>query len=869
MRLFRALLWLYPAVHRREYGQEMLDAVEYRLGFRSGGTGRVVVAFDLAWGAVGVWRDRLGRWMMGAVAGWGLDVRFVARSLWRSRGYVTTAVVVLACAVAVNATVFSYVRGTLLSEPPYPDSDQVMVVWGSNVAEGQLRDVISGPNFIDLQQSVGALTHVAAFHSDGAYLLGDGRPEVLEALEVTVDFDEVLQVTPALGRFFDESDRMSGAACTVVLSHAFWRDRLDADPDVIGTALDFEGNPRTVIGVMPEGFQFITPVSLYIPIRDDILAADDRGHIHYHVIGRLAGQASVADANRDAATIMAGIVSEYPSYEGWSFLVEPLHRVSVEAVRPVIVILAVTVGLVLLVALVNLATLFRIRAHARSTELAVRSAIGADRVALLRVLTLETAWIAGTGAVLGLASAPFLLDYVRGMLPVWIAIPDSAARVPVLLGVLDPGVAMVAFASALFGSLLLTAPSYASAVRGVDAPRAGGGRVHKGIRGTRLLVGVEVAVATVLCIGAGLTVRSAANLLSVDVGLEAEGLLTLRFGDVWGLSPEDQVEYFRQVVGEVERIPGVRRAGVTDYVDFLAEDDYARIYFLDRERRPRADLREEWRRVDEGLFEAAGMSIIAGRGFVSSDFEGAPRSAVVNRAFAEKHYPGGAAVGELISAGTDSKYQEIEIVGIVEDLRSLGPAAPPPPMLYVTNQGEPRGTQGLYVRVAGDPMGFAEPVRAAVWSVDSSQPIDSLEPMSELVDSWVAIPRATRSLVLGLAILALVLSAVGVFGVVSYAVRTRRSEMGIRLALGASPARLESDQLRAIAPVLVMGLGAGLAVGLLAARGARSILYEVGPADPVSMAFALVGMTSAVVLATYLPARRAGRVDPTEVIRSE
>ena len=509
----RALLWLYPPAHRREYGEEILAVVRFRWT-RAGGTAWATAhaVWDLTLGAPGVWKDRIGRGMMGMGRGWGLDARFLLRSLWRERGYVATAILVLACAVGVNATVYSYVRGTLLYEPPYPEPESVMVVWGSNVANGQLRDVISGPNYLDLQEHVTALDPVAAFHSDGVYLMADGRPEVIEALTVTSDFFRVLGVKPTLGRLFDERDRTSSAPATVVVTHGYWRDRLDSDPDALGTALNIMDEPTEVIGILPEGFEFLAPAPLFMPLRDDVLAADERGRIHYHVLGRLAAGATVADAMREMPRIEERIEEVYAGFEGWSFLVEPFHEVTVAAVRPVIMTLTATVALVLLVALVNLATLFRIRACTRAEELGVRAALGAGRLRIARVLALETVGLAASGAGLGLAAAPFLLQRVAGMVPLWIPIPESAARVPVLHGVLGPGVAAVAFGGAVLGALVLTTPTFVSVLRERGPAKASRGRVHAGIPGTRLLVGVELAIATVLCLGASLTARSAARL---------------------------------------------------------------------------------------------------------------------------------------------------------------------------------------------------------------------------------------------------------------------------------------------------------------------------------------------------------------------
>lgn len=865
--LWRILLRLYPPAHRRAYGPEMLAAARYR--WEASGRGpwtAVVILGDLLRGAAGVWMDRMGRTTVGAGSGWVLDLRFVMRSLWKSRGYAATSIVVLACAVAANATVFSFVRGTLLHAPPWPEPDRLMVVWGSNVQDGQLRDVISGPAYVELKEQTSTFEALAAFHHDATYLSVDGRPEVLDALESTVDFLHVLGVQPHMGRLFGEEDRMSGAPRTILVTYAFWRDRLGGDPAVVGSTLPIEEEGATVIGVLPEDFEFIAPAPIFLPLRDDDLAADAPGRIHYNVVGRLAPGVGIADASADVARAADRFADVYPGFEGWGFLVEPLHETTVMAVRGVIWTLAGTVALVLLVALVNLATLFRIRALTRGDELSVRMALGAGWARVARILSLETLLLAGAGAALGLAAAPFLLDRVTQLVPQWIPIPESASRVPVLRALLDPGVAGVAFGSAVLGALILTGPSLLSAVRG--SRPVTGRRIHAGIRGTRLLVGVEVAVATVLCLGAGLVVRSVDGLLSTDVGMDDRGLLTLYFGDAWGLDADGMTAYYARAVEAVESLPGVVRAGVIDYVDFQAEDDFARIYVLDRAFQPVRDVREEWRRVDEGLFETAGMSLLSGRTFRSEDFQGTPRVAVVNEAFAAKLWPDGDALGALLSTH-DENYRDMEVVGIVGDVRSLGPAAPPPPMLYVPLQGSPRGTMGMYVRVRGEPMSRAAEVREAIWSVDSSQPVTAVWPMSAFVDAWVAIPRATRALVVSLAGLTLLLSAVGVFGVVSYLVRTGRSELGVRMALGATAVRLERDQMRAMLPVVGVALGAGLVLGVLAARAARALLLGVSPLDPPSVVGALVLMGGTALAAAYLPARRVGRIDPTEAIRTE
>lgn len=871
MRALRFLLRLFPKRHREAYGEEMWEVVRYRFERAEGGALRrgwltMTTVLDLLASAVGewtrVWRRR--KTMRGT--GLRLDARFVLRSLVRSPGYTLTAIVVIAAAVAANATVLSFVRGTLLYEPPWSEPDRVVAVWGSNTVDGQLRDVISGPNFIDMERESSTLESMAAFHFGGTAMMVDGRPEAMNALEASVGFLDVLGVTPALGRGFGAAERTSSGPASILVSHAFWRDRMDSDPAAVGSALVLDEVPHTIIGVLPEGFEFVAPAPVLVPLRDDLLAADDRARIHYNVVGRLAAGATAAEATRELTGVFRRLEEEWETVTNWNVLAEPFVQVTVSAVRPVIWTLAGVVGLVLVIALVNLATLFRIRAVSRRDELGVRVALGAGWGRAARVLSLETVTLVLIGSALGLVVTPWILARVTELLPVWIAIPQSAARVPVLRAWLDPALASLGVLVVTGASLLLTLPGVRRTVAG---PAMGAGpRVHSGIRGIRLLVGVELALATVLCLGAMLTVRSAHRLLQTEVGLEGRGLLSMWVGDVWEWEKEEQVQYFRDIVEAVERVPGVRTAAVIDYPDFMAEDDYARIYFLDRSLQPQTSQREEWRRVSEGLFETAEMRMALGRSFEADDFRGTPRVAVINESFARKHYRDADPVGEFLSTHNEA-YRDLQIVGVVADLRSLGPQSPAPPMLYVPNQGDPRGSQGMYVRVEGDPMSYAEAIREAVWSVDPTQFVAEMAPVSERVESWVAIPRATRTLLSWLAALALSLAAVGVFGVVAFAVRTRRSELGVRLALGASPQRLERDLARAITPVVVMGLVVGLGTGIVGARGARAVLYGVSPLDPLSMAATLFAMVAAAGLATWLPAHRATKIDPAEAMRAE
>ncbi|MEQ9400402.1 MAG: ABC transporter permease [Longimicrobiales bacterium] len=796
-----------------------------------------------------------------------MDLRFVARSYWRDPVYVLTGVVLLAGAVAVNAAVLSFVRGTLMAEATFPDPDRVVVAWGSNAMDGQIRDVVSGPTFLDLRDRATTVDHLSALTINSAVLMEDGRPVVLDVEEVSADFFEAVPVAPHLGRTFDDRERTSGGPASILVSYAFWQDRLGGDPGIVGRTLPLDGAPHTVVGVLPPGFQFIMPSPIWRPLHDDVLAADDRGRIHYHLVGRLRAGAGPGDATRELSAVMADVAVGYPGFQGWSILVERIRDAAVVGVRSTIWSLAGAMVLVLLVALANLVTLFRIRTVGRADELRVRRALGGSGARLARVLALEAMGITLTGAALGLAVAPWVLAAVRDRVPVWIAIPDSAARIPALQASLDPWVVGGVMATALLCGALLAIPAVLGGVRAGGSLRPQSARGATDATGTRWLVVAELALATVLCMGAGLSVRSAHHLLATDVGLDAADLLGMWVGDVWDRPDEEQAAYFRQVVAAVEALPEVHSAATIDYLPFLQEDDYARVYFLDRDGQSVRDQREEWRRVGEGLFETAGMRMVEGRSFRSDELVGRPRSAVINEAFARKHYPDGDAVGSLLSTH-DDRYEGLEIVGVVADVRAHGPAAPAPPMLYVPEQGRPRGTVGLYVRTRpGQAAASAEAVRDAIWSVDPSEPVTGIVPMAELVDAWVALPRTVRSLVSAVAGLALFLTGVGVFGVVGYAVRRRTAELGVRVALGASPRRLRREILARVAPLVVGGVAVGLAVGVVAAHAAASMFQGVAPWDPVALAGALVVMSGVAMAAAWLPARAAAGVDPGHAIR--
>lgn len=843
-RLLEALLRLYPPGFRERYEAEMREVIR-----RDYARGQGSSALALLVNALLAWVD----------LGWQLLRRgsvFDLRGLRRARGFGTTVVLVVAGAVAITTAASGFIRGTLLRSPSYDEPERLVFVWGSNASNGQIRDVVSGPVFLDLRREVSTLEELAALHAGSAVIVRDGRPQVLDSLEVSVDFLRVLGVSPALGRDFGDEHRTSGGPSAVILSHAFWREHLGSDPNAIGGTLTLNRSPHTILGVMGPEFEFLGQSHALLPLREDELLSEDRTFYYYWLIGRLAPGATPGAATRELSALLSRIAVEDPRLGGWSVLVERVDETSVAAVRPLLVAIAGAVLLVVLTGAANLASLNLVRTLGRARELYVRAALGARGSEIARLILAETGALAISGAALGLILGVALLRWLERIVPASIPIPGSAATVHAVRGILDFPVLLPGVAAALLVWLFMNFPSLVRH-RLTGTPRA-----------LRLVVALELTLATVLLLAAGLLSRAADRLLHVDPGVDPEGLLTFYIGELDAPDPAVRARYFREVTRRIEEVPGVVRAGATDYAPFQGEDDFMGFRLPDRSPpEPGRGPREEWRRVTDGFFEAAGIAILRGRGFEPEDYEVPPAVAVLNEAFGEKYWPLSDPVGKRIQPAL-SAYGLLEVVGVVEDVPERGPALPPPPTFFVPLHGNPRDNMAVFVRFEGDPIESLEAVKEAAWSVDSSQPIDRVFPMTALLESTVVFPRLARNLVSQFAAIALGLGALGLFGVSSYAVRTRRPELGIRLALGATPRKLQRHLVTELARLASIGLSLGILLGVGAAFVARALLHGVSPVDPWSVGGAAAIVAGAALLSTYLPARAIARIDPSRSIRA-
>jgi predicted permease len=839
-RLLEALLRLYPPGFRERYEAEMREVIG-----RDFARGRRVSAAALAANALLAWVDLSWQSLRrGSI--------FDLRGLRRARGFGAAVVLVVAVSVAMTIAASGFLRGTLFRPRPYPEPERLVFAWGSNASNGRIRDVVSGPVFLDLRRETGTLEGLAAIHGGSAVIERDGRPQVLDALEVSVDFLRILGVRPALGRDFGDEHRTSRGPRAVVLSHAFWREHFGGEGSAVGRTLVLNRSPHIVLGVMGPEFEFLQRSQVLLPLREDDLLAEDRTFYYYWLIGRLSPGASPGAATRELSALLSRIAAEDPRLREWSVLVERVDQASVAAVRPLLLALAGAVSLVVLAAAANLSSLNLVRTLGRSRELYVRAAIGAPRSALAALVLVETGALAVPGTALGLVLGLALEGWLARTVPGSIPVPGSAATIDALRGAFDVSTVLSALGAASLVWILMSLPSI----------------LARAVRGLRLVVAIEIALATVLLVGAGLLSRAADRLLAVDPGVDPDGLLTFYIGELDEPDPAARARYFREVARRIEQVPGVVRAGATDYAPFQGEDDFMGFRLPDRAPpEPGRSPREEWRRVTEGFFEAAGIGVRRGRGFEGADYEAPPSVALVNEAFAQKYWAGADPIGRRLEVALP-EYGLLEIVGVVEDVPERGPALPPPPVFFVPLHGHPRDNMAIFVRMESDPLQSLEEVKEAAWSVDSSQPIDRIFPMTALVESAVALPRLARDLVSRFAAIALGLSALGLFAVASYAVRTRRPELGIRLALGATPPRLQLELVSELALLASVGLSVGMLLAVGAASLASALLHGVSPLDPGSFGAAAAVVAGAGLISTYVPARAIARIDPARSIRA-
>ena len=806
------------------------------------------------------------------------DMKFGARMMLKNRGFTLIAILTLAVGIGASTAIFSVVEAVLLRGLPYRDADRLVTLWENNRKRGRPHNVVNPGNLLDWRDQAGSFEDVAAFVDQRFNLTGAGEPEEVAAQAATPNLFRLLGVQPALGRTLLPGDEAGGQQQFVVISHGLWQRRFGGSPDAVGKVLTLNGVAATVVGVMPPDFKWFIkenslsgkPADLWVPLElTEEMRTARRGR-YLSAVARLKPGVSIEQARSEMDTVTARLEAQYPEVDkDWGATVVPLREQLAGEIRPALLVILGAVGFLLLIACVNVANLLLARSAGRRKEMALRAALGAGRLRIIRQLLTESLLLAVAGGLLGLLLSHWCVEALVALAPANLI---GAGQVGVNLTVLGFTLAVSILTGVAFGlapavetSRLNLSESLKEASRG----NVGGGRAGR-VRGA--LVMAEVGLALVLLVGAGLMVRSFMRLQSVSPGFDAGNLLTMRVMLPQTKYPEDagKIEFFRRATERIRALPGVTSASAVSAPPFADLGSATSFTVVGR---PALPVGERWgtdvRVVDENYFRTMNIPVVAGRAFTEQEAVEDRKVAVVNEAMVRKYFPGEDPIGQRILVNMGSAPAPTEIVGVVGDARYDKLDGELRPMVYWTPPRLTYNSMSLVVRAAGDPGALGPSVVREIRAVDRDQPVSDVRTM----ESWLAESTARArfgALLLGVfACVALALASVGIYGVISYSVAQRRNEIGVRMALGAQP----GDVLRLVVGqgmrLVVFGVGLGLVGSLALTRLMSGLLYGVSANDPATFAANALLLTLVSLAACYIPARRATRVDPLTALRQE
>lgn len=804
------------------------------------------------------------------------DLRYGARVLLKHPGFTLIAILTLALGVGANTAIFSFVNAILLRPLPYRSADRLVLVWENNLQRGWNRAGPSAPTFLDWQEQSQAFEDLALLEPGSGSFTGLGEPLQIPALRVTTNFLPLLGAQLTRGRLFSTAEGGGGRQNVVIITHGLWARSYGSDANVIGSKMQLDGLPYTIIGVLAPDFSFPLASDLFVPWDRGELRQRDRSDHDFGVIGRLKPGVTVEQADTELNTISQRLAKSYPEMAQWGVTVVPLQRALVEYIRPALLVLLGAAGFVLLIACSNVATLLVARGASRQREIAIRSALGASRWRLARQFLAESLLLGVAGGVLGLLIAVWGADLLKVLVPQQIPIPDASAEAFLPSVNLDARVLSFSLLLSLATSFIFgLAPALAAAKTDPnEALKEGGRGISGGLRQQRLrslLVVSEIALALVLLLGAGLMIRTFWQLQQVNPGFQADHLLTAEIelpSDTKYKERQEQAAIFERFLDRVRAVPGVRTAALAQIVPMTQHEDGTG--FLIDGRAPRSqseNMAAEFRAVSADYFHTLAIPVLQGRGFTEYDRAETPRVVVIDSSLARLYWPNENPLGQQLRFRRQGALYEI--VGVVGAVKHGGLDKQAKPTIYAPFLQVPRMRMSLLLRTTLAPASLANDVKAAVWAVDKDQPIYNLKTMDEIIAETKSTPRLTLVLLSLFSGLALLLAAVGLYGVMSYLVAQRTHEIGIRLALGAQAGdvlKLIVGQGMALALLGVsLGLGAALALTRLMAR----LLYGVSATDPLTFAVVALLLSLIALLACYLPARRATRIDPLVALRHE
>ncbi|HEV8366365.1 MAG TPA: ABC transporter permease [Pyrinomonadaceae bacterium] len=796
------------------------------------------------------------------------DLRYGIRGLLKRPGFTLVALIALALGIGANTAIFSLVNAVLVQPLPFGEPDRLVWMWG-NIRQGGNRASVSPLDFLDYRHQQTTFEHFAASFTRPAkaILTGAGEPERLSAAGVTGNYFQALGVNPALGRSFVLENEKPGTDQVTILSFGLWQRRFGGDPGIVDKTIVLNGESYAVLGVMPKDFNFPKSAELWIPMSFDRSPEMKQRAAHFlRPIGRLKPGVTIAQAQADTDAIAQRLEQAYPDTNtGWNLRLVSLHDQLVGNTKPTLFILLGAVGFVLLIACANVANLLLVRAAARHKEIALRTALGASRVRIMRQMITESVLLALLGGVLGAVLASWGIDLLvlvsADNLP-----PTAHVRIDATVLVFTLIVSLVT--GVLFG----LAPALRTMKLNLcDSLKEGGRSVGEGVQRnlTRsILVVVESAVAVVLLVGAGLLIRSLVSLQNVNPGFDSNNVLTMRIDvpEEKYTTADKRTNFFQQLETRVGGLAGVEGVGMISELPLTGQLND--IPYTVEGRPPTApgqEFDDDFRRVNTQYFKALHIPLLRGRNFTDQEVTKAAKVVLISDLLAKRVFPNEEPIGHRLILGIGG--EAFEIIGVVGDIRHHALENQPSPAMYLPTGAGPG--MNLVIRAQGDPANLAAAVRREVKAIDPEQPVAAVKTMDEWLTTAVSGPRYRTSLLALFALVALILASTGIYGVMSYSVTQRTHEIGVRMALGARRFDVLKLVVRQGMSLVVIGVALGLIGATALTRVMSSLLFEVTPKDPLTFTAVALFLAVVALVACYIPARRATRVDPLVALRYE
>ena len=805
------------------------------------------------------------------------DVRYALRLCLRTPGFTAIAVLALALGIGANTAIFTIVNAVLLEPLPFRDPGRLVVLWETNARRAGRPNVLGPANVIRWRERATAFERIAPLYDYRINLTGDGAPEEVVGMDVTSDFFPTLGTTPLIGRAFADDEGPEGHDAVTVLSYGLWQRRFAGDPGVVGRSIQLNGRSVTVIGVMPPEMRlFLTrgslaakPAELWMPFAFTEAQRTPRGR-YMSAIARLKPGVQLAEAQAQMDTIARGLTSEFPEFDtGWGALVVPMQRELSGDLRPALLVLTGAVAFVLLIACANVANLLLARGATRQREIAIRTALGAARIRVIRQLLTESLVLCVLGGGLGLLVAQWGLALLLAISPVSL----------VDLGPVHLSYPVLAFTAAVSVATAIAcgfAPAFEGSRASVqDALKDGARQVGAGIRHRRIrqtfVVG-EIALAVVLLVGAGLMIRSFGSLRSVNPGFESRNVLTARVTVPTRRYPTEakRIDFFASLVSRLSTIPGVESAGAVSYLPLAGPGAGTGFTIVGQPpplpgQSPSTDVAV----CDDGYFRAMKIPLLRGRVFTEREMHEKSNVVVINDALARRYFPGEDPLGKSLVIAMNDPNVPTEIIGVVGNVKFTDLSSEVRPMTYWPHPQLAYSAMTLTLRTTADPAAFGPLVEREVRAVDKDQPVADVRTMDQWVNRTLSQARFNSTLLTTFAGLALALAAIGIYGVMSYSVSQRTSEIGIRLALGAEAGDILGMVVGSAARLAAIGLAIGVALALILSRTLASLLFETTGTDPLTFTAVVAVLGAVAIAAGYFPARRASRIPPVDALRAQ